>query len=95
MCVYARTRFAYHRVNGLPFPFLQGFPGLLSAPNPLRAQAQQPTHVGPEEASVAIVDRSIIGQDLHPRNLIALGRRGEKRRREMVNSLSSGAELMA
>lgn len=79
-CVWTFTLFPYHCVDGLLLPLLQGFPGLLSTSNPFRAQAQQPTHVGSEEAPVAIKDWAIIGQDLYSRNFTAL----MKREAEMV-----------
>ena len=67
---------AYHGVDGgLSLPFLQGFLGLLPAADLLWRQAQQPAHLLPEEATVAIVNRPVVREDLHSRHLVALQRK--------------------
>lgn len=64
---------SYHSTDcALSLPLLQGLPGLLAAANPLWSQTQQPAHLLPEEAAISVVNRPIVGQDLHSRHLIAL-----------------------
>lgn len=68
-----RRQQSYHSVDsGIPLSLLQGFSGLLPAADLLWCQAQQPAHFLPEEATVAIVNRSIVSQDFHSRHFIAL-----------------------
>lgn len=66
-------RRSYHGVDGgFPFTFLQSFSRLLPAADLLWRQAQQPTHLLPEEVSVPIINRPIVCQYLHSRDLVAL-----------------------
>lgn len=64
---------SYHGVDGgFSFTFLQSFSRLLPAADLLWRQAQQPTHLLPEEVSVPIINRPIVCQYLHSRDLVAL-----------------------
>ena len=64
---------SYHSADGgLSLPFLHSFPGLLPAADLLWRQAQQLAHLFSKEAAVAIVNRSVIIQDLQSRHFITL-----------------------
>lgn len=63
---------SYYSTDGLSLSLLYCFNGFLSSPYLLRCEAQKLSHFCFEKTTVPIVDGSIVGQDLHTRDLIAL-----------------------